>query len=106
MVIKRRISFDFLGEAYKDAYGIFASIPISQYKEISETIDVQDNSIKKTGMMLELIKKKFVSGKFPDDEGELKDLKVEDLDDADGELLLTIYNRLMGGPDPKVTMPS
>lgn len=106
MIIKKKISFDFLGELYKDAYGIFASIPISEYPEIGKTVDKEGDSIKKSLLMLEIVKQKFIEGQYPNDEGELEALKSEDLDGADGELLLTIYNRLMGGSDPKVLEPS
>lgn len=106
MVIKKRISFDFLGEGYEDAYGVFATIPISEYPDIAKTVDAEDNSVKKTQLMLEVVRKKFVSGKFPNDKGDLEDLTAGGFD-PDGELLLTVYNRLMGGTgDPKAFTPS
>lgn len=106
MIIKKRISFDFLGEEYKDAYGVFASIPITEYPEIANTVDKEGNSIKKGQLMLAIVKKKFLSGEWPDDDGKLQPLKAEELDGADGDLLLTVYNRLMGGADPKGLPPS
>lgn len=107
MIIRKTISFDFLGEEYKDAYGVFASIPISEYTQISKTIDAETNSIKKSLLMLEKIKEKFLSGKWPDEDGKLQDLKKEELDAADGDLLVAVYNRLMGvEADPKVSTPS
>jgi hypothetical protein len=101
LIIKKHISFEFLGDDYATAYGVFASIPTSQYEEINNTIDKEDKPLEKTKLMLDLVKSKFIEGKFPDNDGKLQPITESDLDGADGELLLTIYNRLMGGLDPK-----
>ncbi len=38
IVIKKKISLEFLGEEYKDAYLVFRTIPMSDYKSFSESI--------------------------------------------------------------------
>lgn len=106
MIIKKRISFDFLGEEYKDAYGVFASIPVSEYPEISKTIDKEPDTVKASQQMHDLVKNKFLEGKFPDESGQLQDLKKEEIQ-FDADLLLAVYNRLMGNTgDPKALPPS
>lgn len=102
MIIKRRISFDFLGEDYTEAYGIFSAIPISEYPQINKTVDAENNSIKKSQLMLKILREKMIIVKMPNENGELEDVPAKDFD-PDGELLLTVYNRLMGGPDPKAS---
>lgn len=42
LVIKKRISLDFLGEDYKDAFIIFRSIPLPDYEEISKQLPTSD----------------------------------------------------------------
>lgn len=105
MIIKRKISFDFLGEGYEEAYGIFAAIPISEYPQINKTVDAEKGSLKKSQLMLKVVREKLIMVKMPDDDGKLEDVKSSEFD-PDGELLLVVYNRLMGGPDPKASKPS
>ena len=105
MIIKRRVSFEFLGEEYAKGYGIFKPIPLSEYPEISKTVDAEQDGVKKGQLMLERVKKQFVKGEFPDEDGNLQAIEAKDLDDLDGDSLTRLYNNLMG-PDPKALPPS
>lgn len=50
--------------------------------------------------MLKTIKTYFVDGKFPED-GQLKDLTIDDLDQLDPESALHCFNILVGNLSPK-----
>lgn len=43
IVIKRKVSFDFLGDEYKDAYLCFRSIPLVDYEKILAELPQQNN---------------------------------------------------------------
>jgi hypothetical protein len=38
LVIKKRVSLEFLGEDYKDAFIVFRSIPLAEYEQISKQL--------------------------------------------------------------------
>lgn len=106
IIIKKHIALDFLGEEYKDAYVVMESVPVSAYQTIQESIDSETNNIKKINLIIDLLKKRFISGEFPDEVGKLQPVMAEDFigDDSglDGESLVYIYDRIMGAPDPKL----
>lgn len=102
MVIRKRVSFDFLGEDYKDCYVVLRSIPVTDYETIGNTIDKESKAVKKTTLVLKLLKENFISGEFLDENDKLAPLKRDDLDGIDGDALLELYNRIMGVPDPKL----
>lgn len=106
IVIKRKVSLSFLGEQYSEAYINFRTIPVKDYIELEEKMPKQDdtNTSNKTfvPMVIELLKKYFSDGKFPDETGELVDLDADDIDDLDSETTITCFNVLVGqANDPK-----
>lgn len=101
--IKKRISFDFLGDDYKDCEAFFTPIPLSEYKEII----AQQEADTKEGTSIEFIIKKvedhFISGTFLDEKGEKFDLSKDNIKEFDLECILQIFGLLTGRVvDPKL----
>lgn len=93
IVIKKRVTFDFLGEDYKDAYLVFQSIPVKDYTElISGVTAAGADNAKATLFMLEALKKYFVEGSFPD----MDKVIADDLDGLDGESILKCFSVFTG----------
>lgn len=96
IVIKKRVSLDFLGEDYKDSYLMFKSMPISAYEKVIDDFAEADNktSLKLT---LKILEDNFVEGKFL---GE--DVVKEDLNQFDIETLVACLELFTGQKqDPK-----
>lgn len=93
LVIKKRVNLDFLGDEYKEAYIIFKSVPLNDYEKIMEAPQEGKEALKFIQGVLE---KYFVGGKAPDDNGQLADIKKEDLGQLDGETAVKCFEVLSG----------
>lgn len=104
IVIKKRVGFEFLGEEYKDAYLNFKSIPVSEYSDIeSKAKQFEKDNEGSVEYMLGLLKKHFIDGKFPNEKGDLEDVKADDLGGLDAESLINCFKTFTGQAiDPKV----
>ncbi len=134
IVIKKKVSLDFLGEEYKEAYFIFQTIPLPDYKEFMKSIpetsvefsklvgkidsgeyneeDVNhlqelrkerdSNEEKELDIIMNMLKKYFISGKFPNGEGNLEDVTSDDLEGIDQTCAMHCFKALTGRLDPKV----
>lgn len=103
LVIKKKVSLDFLGEGYEEAYLIFKSIPLKDYQGIMEEMPDENDNQKSLELIVKYLKKYFVGGKFPDEDSKLQDVSVDDVDDLDGETAITCFQTLMGQRiDPKL----
>ena len=107
IVIKKRVSLDFLGEDYKDAYLVFQSIPAGAFDELLPQLknpkEGDDNSSK---LLLDLLKKYFIKGEFPDDDGKLSTVESDDLTGLDLTSLVKCFQLFTGQElDPKVETP-
>lgn len=103
IVIKKKVSFDFLGKDYQDAYLVFQSIPIKDYDELTTEIQQAEKDGKSGSFLLVILKKYFINGVFP----ELPDVKQDDLDGLDQEAVITCFSRFTGQEiDPKAEKPS
>lgn len=109
-VIKKKISLDFLGEEYKEAYLILRSIPLKDFDEIIDAVGEAEKKDSKASLnlMFDYITKYFHSGKFPDDSGQLQAVTTEDLTEfIDNETAVKCFELLTGqNIDPKVEPPS
>lgn len=96
LIIKKRVSLDFLGDEYKDASITFRSMPIPDYEVIaSEIKNVKDGEANKA--ILEIVKRYYVSAEFPNDDGVLEPLDSKDeLDQMDADMLIECFGRLTG----------
>jgi hypothetical protein len=101
IVIKKRVSFEFLGDEYKDAYIVLKSIPTTEYKPMIARIEKQKSGLSKTDEVRSLVKERFISGEWPDESGKLEPLSVDDLDGLDGEALSEAFAIISGQTIPK-----
>lgn len=106
--IKKRVSLDFLGDDYKEAYLVFQSIPLKDFEGIIKAVSEGEDNKNSLGMISEYLQKYFIEGKFPNGEGQLEDVTSEDLTDfADSETANRCFEILTGqNIDPKVEAPS
>lgn len=100
IVIRKRVSFDFLGDEYKDGYIILRSITYDENSEIikqarkSKTVKKQMDFIKNT------LVSRFISGEFPV-EGKLQPMVKEDIGKLDNDSITTCFEIIVGGLSPK-----
>lgn len=99
ILIKKRVSFEFLGEDYKDDYIVFKSIPIKDYSELLKSLPEEgsNDTAKSIEVTLKCLQDNFLEGKFG---GE--NLTKEDLVDLDQPTAIKCFEVLVGSnPDPK-----
>lgn len=103
IVIKRKVSLDFLGEYYKEAYINFKAVPVRDYADLINKLPKDEkNNVESIELMLGLLKDYFVDGKFPDEKGELVSLEADDVMDLDQESAIKCFQALVGQDiDPK-----
>jgi len=90
IIIKKKVSLEFLGDEYKDSFITFRSIPIGEYQELVEKIDeVEDN--KSLSEITKILEKYFVEGLFDGQK-----LAKEDINQFDGETVLKCFETLTG----------
>lgn len=87
LVIKKRVSLDFLGDQYKNSYLILKSIGVGEYEKLNGT--VRDEVIKR-----------FLEGEIEQDEGIIKITK-ENIKDLPGEVFVEAFAAITGQLDPK-----
>lgn len=112
LVIKRRVSLDFLGDDYKEAYINFRAIPTKDFPPLTEKINKLDetDNTKSTEFILQILNDYFLDGK--DQEG--NDLAKEDLGVLDPPSVIRCFEGLTGAivgeegtiVDPKDTAQS
>lgn len=101
IVIKKRVSLEFLGEDYKDAYLDFQSIPLKEYDKYVNMAKDKDE-VKATNLVLDTLKEKFIGGKFPDENGELFDIEKSQIEEFDITVAIQAFKILTGqDQDPK-----
>lgn len=105
--IKKRVDLDFLGSEYKQAYLVFQSIPAVDFDEVvRELKGIEEKEEGSVTFILTILKKYFISGKFPDDSDQLTDVTKEDLDGLDPASLTKCFAVFTGQElDPKVEPP-
>ena len=96
IVIKKRISLDFLGEEYKGGYVEFKSLSIKDVQgKLDEITNVGEDNKKAVEMMLKLLSDCFVGGKFVSGET-TEDIVKEDLEDFDVASIIKFFQILSG----------
>lgn len=88
IVIKKRVSLEFLGKDYKDSYLTLRSIPIGEYEKIG------DKSIK------EVVIDYFIDGEIQQGENKVAVTK-DNLLELPGEVFTHGFNVIAGTVDPK-----
>lgn len=103
LVIKRRVSLDFLGEDYKDCFLTFKSTPVGKFEELqAKMATFEDKPAGSITFILNLLKDNFIVGKSLDENDELSDVTKDDLDNLDPGSLVACFQIFTGGElDPK-----
>lgn len=96
IVIKKRVSLEFLGEEYKDSYITFRSMPLSDYESSIPLSAKAIEEKKALSFMLEQVKKYFIGGKCIDAMGDLAEIKSEDLDTLDVDVAERCFVAISG----------
>lgn len=97
IVIKKKISLDFLGEDYKDGYLEFKSIPLKDFEQYtSKAKELEGDEKASSEMIISILKNNFIGGKFPDEDGKLFDVEKEQLLDFDIATAIKVFTILTG----------
>ncbi len=101
VVIKKKISLEFLGKDYAEGYLEFKSVSFKEYQEYLGD-GLEDKPEKEAvEIITNIINKHFLGGKFPDEEGKLFELTKEDINDFDLETIIKVFKILTGQDDSK-----
>ncbi len=97
----RKVSLAFFGDEWKDAYVEFRFLTWSDAQAEKERNSGNGaDADKYLEQAMETLQHSFVSGKCLNDKGELVELEAQDLKGFDIDALLTLYQRVLGVPDP------
>jgi len=90
IIIKKKVTLEFLGEEYKDSHVTFRSIPIGEYEELIKQVDgVEEN--KSLSEIIKILENYFVEGLFDGQK-----VAKEDIKQFDGETVLKCFETLTG----------
>lgn len=90
IIIKKKVTLEFLGEEYKDSYLTFKSIPIGEYEDLIKQVDDVEES-KSMGEIIKILETYFHEGLFDGQK-----LAKEDVKQFDGETILKCFEALTG----------
>lgn len=99
----RRVSLEFLGEEWKESYIEFRFLTWADSQ--AEKQRNKDNVTESDAYLeqaMDTLQRAFVSGKSLNEQDELVELGAADLKGFDIDGLLTLYQRVLGVPDPNV----
>jgi hypothetical protein len=91
LIIRKKVSLEFLGDEYKDSFLIVRAVGVSEYENVEGT--VRDEVIAR-----------FIEGKINQD-GKLEDITKENITDLPGEVFVEAWG-IMTGTLPKVVEES
>lgn len=94
LVVKKRISLDFLGDEHKESYVVFRAIPLRDYEKYlaeNDAIQKKGNNVGSIKLLVEVLQNQFIEGKTA--EG---DLTTDDLSDLDVDTAIKIFSYLTG----------
>lgn len=92
----KRISLDFMGEAWNEAFVEFQSLTYADSQKLQGKFD----DAQAAGMLMDMLKTKFVAGTSLGADDELVDLTADDLAELDIETIGLITKELAGSPSP------
>lgn len=90
IIIKKKVTLEFLGEEYKDSYLTFKSIPIGEYEELIAKVDKVEED-KSMSEIMRILENYFVEGLFDGQK-----VNKEDVSQFDGETILKCFEALTG----------
>lgn len=91
IIIKRKVTLEFLGEEYKDSYLVFRAVPVSEYEALVKKIDSVEGNKQSMEEIIKILEQYFVDGVF-DNEKVVK----EDIKQFDGDTMLKCFETLTG----------
>lgn len=105
IVIRKKVTLEFLGDDYKDCYLIFQALSVGEYEtyqkkmrsigEMDDKIEAEKEALK---AIVGIVKDKFIEGKWLDQQVEINDLVKFDLN-----TLTNVINAIIGEvQSPKV----
>lgn len=95
IVIKRKITLEFLGDDYKADYLVFKAIPINEYEKLMEA--QSDDNKEAAKFLLKTLEEKFIEGRFQE-----QDVDAKDIGKFDGSTVVKCFSLLTGQDiDPK-----
>ena len=106
ILIKKRVSLEFLGEEYGNAYLTFRSIPAVDFEEVMQKLKgIETDEESSLGFLIEILEKYFLEGQFPDD-GVLAPVAATDIGQLDAYSIIECFKVFTGQElDPKASMP-
>ncbi len=102
--IKQRtqwIDLAFLGEEWADGYIEAKRLHWSDLEAFNSLKGTDASNAQAEKALVDALQDAFVSGKAPDESGELVDLTTDDLKDFDIDAQTSIYERVQGEVSPK-----
>jgi hypothetical protein len=104
MLVKKKVSLEFLGEEYKEGYLCFKSLSVAEYEKLQKEFEkFEQDSNGSLQFTLNLLKDHYIGGIFPDEKGVLKPVDASELGDLDGGSLVRVLQDFTGvTPNPKV----
>lgn len=100
LVIKKRISLASVGTGWEKAYLEFRSIPVADLPEVQKSMPKEEDSseakLEAIPTMLTVLKKYFISGSAPDDNGDPSIVSADDLNNIDADMAIKCFQGLTG----------
>lgn len=90
IIIRKKVTLEFLGEAYKDSFVTFRSIPVGEFNDLIKKIETV-NDEDSLPEIIKILEKYFVEGLF-----EGQKLSKDDVKQFDGETVLKCFETLTG----------
>lgn len=104
LVIKKRVSLEFLGDDYAEGYLVFTAIPTSELGVMQEKALELQKKEEDAGASLEFLKEevisRFVEGKIPQD-GELAEITKSNITDLPSDVFIEAWQQMNGKLSPK-----
>lgn len=106
--IPKKITFEYLGEEFKDSYLIFRSIPVEDFEKLDALLDKSKTSPEvPLPILIKTLQTYFLSGKFYDYASkELQEIKSSELGLLDSEVIVNCFTTITGSIDPKKKLNS
>lgn len=105
LTVRKKVTFEFLGDEYRECYLYFRAIPVKDYTDIQQRLaDLQ--GVDSIAALIDVLKAYFLSGQFTDEKGELVDVTADDIGNLDKDSIVLCFQRFTGQDDPKEILPS
>lgn len=103
IVIRKRISFDFLGDEYKNGYVVFRSLSYDENVALIEAAKGARNDKESLEFIIKTLKERFIEGQWIVGDSEPQDIEEKDIGKLSNDAILECFERIVGSKlDPKV----